>query len=324
MNKPVRLRRMGFSMTGLGWSLGIASALSLLGPCSLAGATTEPPPSSLSTVVLSQLPLPDYQANPAGATNGPITESNISEFGPDSGIIEQHIASGDITGYVRSWDQQPPNGNAVVILAITFSNPSGIPSFLAGFDQAANSHYVSQFPVPGIENATGYKTTTTSQSGVAETVYVVDFAKGNSAFLVEGATQSGPLSQNNVTTVASEQWSAAPGSAVTSRTSPFSSTEYRLGEVLFYVVVAALVIWLISFLVRRRKHVVTRSTTPWAAPSQNITAPSPSFASPLEVGWHAAGPNPNEQAYWDSRAWTATRRWTAGRGWSEVPLTSVP
>ena len=40
-------------------------------------------------------------------------------------------------------------------------------------------------------------------------------------------------------------------------------------------------------------------------------------------GWYSVGTNPNDQAFWDGRRWTARRRWT-GAGWSGSPLEDPP
>lgn len=282
-----------------------------------ATAATESSP-DLSTVIVSQPPLPGYTAIPLGADNGPVTKSNVSLFGPEADTIEQHIANGDMTAYIRTWTHQPPNGNGLVILAVRFEDPSSVPSFLAGFDSGAKAGRGVPFAVPQIANATAYRTIT-SVSGASVTEYMVDFGKGNTAFIAEVATASGTLSQTDAITLAAAQSAADPGTPVPTRSAPSSSTStaYKAGEVFFYVLLGVVVVGLVVVLVQRRgrKRSVVSPITSSGSPLGRDVPPPPSRH--LEVGWHPHGQNPNEQAYWDGQAWTGIRRWSAGRGWSD-------
>ncbi|HTU38281.1 MAG TPA: hypothetical protein VMF35_09695 [Acidimicrobiales bacterium] len=302
----------------------------LAGLCGSASAASNEGGSNLSTIVLAQLPIAGYVADPSSALNGPITSSNASLFGSAAATIEEHLTNGDMTGYIRAWTHQPPNGTGVVILATSLSDPAGLPQFLAGFDHGASQAHGTAFSVPQIPNATGYTVRVTTAAGVPMTTHLVDFAKGNVAFVAEVTAQSGALTDSDAINVATAQAAAAPGEPVASRTTSSStnSVAYEAGRVFVWVVLGAIVVWLISFLIRRNKR--RRAGAPslnrdGATPASTVFAPPVvAFRTPPEVGWHQLGKNPNEQTYWDGQGWTLTRRWTVGRGWSEPDNVDVP
>jgi hypothetical protein len=166
--------------------------------------------SSLSSVVLSKS-LPGFVALPPGIRNGPINESNLSlvtggSSGPAATQFDQLIASGNVSGYLRVLAHQPMNGDAVVISAFQFQDPTQATSFVSGengsFPQQSG---VSSFAVPNIPGATGY-VVHTSASGSPITEYVVIFAKGGTDIQLVGVTESGDMTAADVTALASQQW----------------------------------------------------------------------------------------------------------------------
>ncbi len=170
--------------------------------------------SSLSSVVLSRS-LPGFVASPLGVRNGPIDQSNITLVtGASSGFGEtefaQLLASGNVSGYVRSWVHQPVNGDAVVITALQFLDPTQAASFVNGEKGSVPpAAGISQFPVPNVPAATGYLVHATA-SGTPVTEYIVVFGKGSTDIQMAVATESGDVTSADAAALASQQWANVP------------------------------------------------------------------------------------------------------------------
>jgi hypothetical protein len=169
--------------------------------------------SDLSSTILANA-VPGLVPLPLGPQNGPITQSNVDVVeGNDQGgasELDQALADGRVTAYIRSWNHQPSNGDAVVITAFQFKYASDENSFVNGFNgqmqsQAGNA----EFAVAGVPNASGFEVHTTA-SGVALSEYVVSFTKGNMAFEEFMATTSGDLTTADAVSVAGQQFAVAP------------------------------------------------------------------------------------------------------------------
>lgn len=170
--------------------------------------------SNLSSVVLSQS-LPSLVVSPPGIRNGPITESNLNLVtGESSGAAEtqfaQLLASGNVNGYIRVWGHQPANGDAVVISAFQFQDPTQAASLVSGENGSlAQQTGVSPLATPNVPGATGYLVHT-SVSGSPITEYVVVFEKGSTDIQLAVLTESGDVTTADVTALASQQWANIP------------------------------------------------------------------------------------------------------------------
>jgi hypothetical protein len=241
--------------------------------------------SDLSSVVLANT-VPGLVPLPLGPQNGPITQSNVDVVeGDDKGgtsELDQALADGRVTAYIRSWNHQPSNGDAVVITAFQFKYASDENSFVNGFDgqmqsQAGNA----QFAVAGVPGASGFEVHTTA-SGVALSEYVVSFTKGNMAFEEFMATTSGDLTAADAVSVAGQQFAVAPDIAA----SGSGINWHREPVITLVVVLLSLAILLIG---RHRKYpaALRGAASPgaynWAPPV--VTAPSgpwASYSSPVD------------------------------------------
>jgi hypothetical protein len=172
--------------------------------------------SSLSSTILAN-PVPGLVALPLGAENGPITQSNVGlvEGNDKSGVsaLDQALADGTVTAFIRSWGHQPTNGDALVITAFQFKNASDETSFVNGFNSQTRSQSGqagnAQFAVAGIPGASGVDVHT-AQSGTALSEYIVSFTKGNTAFEEFMVTSSGDLTTADAVSVADQQFANAP------------------------------------------------------------------------------------------------------------------
>jgi hypothetical protein len=245
----------------------------------------------LSSTILATS-VPGLVPLPLGPQNGPITSSNVGlvEGNNQSAVsaLDQALAAGTVTAYIRTWAHQPSNGDAVVITAFQFKNASDEDSFVNSFDgqlqsQAGNA----QFAAAGIPSASGFEVHTTS-SGVALSEYIVSFTKGNTAFEEFMATASGDLTTADAVSVADQQFANAPDIPASD-----SGTNWHLlpGVPLVGLVVCIAII----VIGRKRKYPETlrglppRGANNWAPPA--VAAPSGPWASYSSP----AGPVPSEQ-----------------------------
>jgi hypothetical protein len=242
-----------------------------------------------STIVAN--PLPGLVPLPLGTENGPITQSNVDlvEGNDKSGssALDQALADGTVTAYIRSWSHRPSNGDAVVITAFQFKNAPDESSFVNGFTNQLQSQSSPQFAVTGIPGASGFEVHT-AQSGIALTEYIVSFTKGNTAFQEFMATSSGDLTTANAISVADQQFAVAPDIPASN-----SGTNWHLlpGVPL----VGLLVCVAIVVIGRRRKYPEALRGLPpqggnfWAPPAGAApSGPWASYSSP-------AGSVPSEQ-----------------------------
>ena len=232
----------------------------------------------LANPVLGLVPLPP------GTANGPITQSNVGVIEGNnksaSSALDQALADGTVTAYIRSWSHQPSNGDADVITAFQFKNASDETSFVNGFNSQLQSQSSqagnAQFSVAGIPGASGIEVHT-AQSGIALTEYIVSFTKGNTAFQEFMATSSGDLTTADAVSVADLQFANAPdipasGSGISWRFEP------GITLVVVFLSVAIVVIG------RQRKYpealrgLPSRSGNKWT-PTPAVAAPSGPWAS---------------------------------------------
>src|ERR1700734_1893208 len=130
-------------------------------------------PSNLSSEIVSTT-LPEFVATPLGPTNGPLTQATVNQFGGHAqGVVDlgQQLANGNVTGYVRVWAHAPPDGDAIEVLAVHFSDPADIPGALSGFADAASQADASQFTVPNIPGAIGREATLATAGGAHAKTY---------------------------------------------------------------------------------------------------------------------------------------------------------
>jgi hypothetical protein len=258
-------------------------------------------------MVLPQVPIAGLTEAAPGPMNGPIGPSNIDLFGGTDGLVAQHIANGDMNGYIRLVAHSPANGESAVIEGTWIKDPSSIPGFIAGVEGAAKG---TQFAVPGIDDAIGISSTN-AISGVQ--TYTIAFSRGNYVFVTLVDSLKGSLGEASAISVASAQAAAVSGMATTGGA---SSTAYRTCEIFGAVLLAALILGGLVIAIRRSsgpKDKVARGSGAviWAAPIAS---------TPSTIGWHQIGKGFNNESYWDGRSWTANRQWRPGVGWTESPL----
>jgi hypothetical protein len=231
----------------------------------------------LANPVLGLVPLP------LGTENGPITQSNVGLIEGNnksaSSALDQALANGTVTAYIRSWSHQPSNGDADVITAFQFKNASDETSFVNGFNSQLQSQSSqaenAQFAVAGIPGASGIEVHT-AQSGIALTEYIVSFTKGNTAFQEFMATSSGDLTTADAVSVADQQFANAPDIPANG-----SGTNWHL---LPGVPLVGLLLCIVIIVIgRKRKYpealrgLPPRGGNHWAPPA--VAAPSGPWAS---------------------------------------------
>jgi hypothetical protein len=284
-------------------------------------------PDNLASVVLADT-LPGLVASPPGPTNGPINASNAGLFGGNGGGISglaHRLADGDVSGEVRFWVHQPPDGDGVVISAFQFKDPKQVGAFLAGLDSGYSRVATGTFAVRGILGGSGYAVHV-SASGTPSSAYIVTFAKGSTDFEVQVMTAAGHLTKDDALSVAARQAANAPGGLQAPAATPGGTPlAFRIGEIIGYVVLAVIVVAFVLFVARLVVRLVVRRsitrpspivTPAWYAFPPPPEAPRSTPAPPRDVGWHVDPDHLSEQAYWDGQAWTARRRWS-GAAWVE-------
>jgi hypothetical protein len=256
------------------------------------------------------------------------------------------LANGNMTGYLRVWTQQPPAGDAAVILALALKDASLVPRFLGGVNLGVRSTGASSFSVPQISGATGFSDRI-AVSGGAATGYAVTFARGDTIFSVELVTESGDLASSDAIALAARQATVAPGapSAPVTSSGALEPVSSRVSQIVGFVIGAGILIGLVLllfFLVRNRKRRFTITTSypgvfshqfspvgfssPMAqprlyAPPSPTPMPVPSLTLGPGPGWYPEAGDSYQQRYWDGQGWTASLRWN-GSSWVDVP--SVP
>ena len=261
----------------------------------------------VSSVLISNA-LPGMVEAPAGPLNGALTSSELnSTFGSSgpTGALSQAIANGDVSAYLRTWSNQPPNGAFVQVIAVQFPSLADASAALAGADHAVSGVHFGHFPVPEISHAVGFTVIANSESGLV-TESVVQFAKGAVLFevatgQVTTAANSGApeLSDADAVQIARQQAAQAPG-PVLGPTDPSanttSNTAYQAGRYFGVAVLIVLVAGLVVVLVQRRsKRQIAVSMpahgldTPFPPPGGG-GGPASSFGGSPEVAvTHSAG-----------------------------------
>jgi hypothetical protein len=258
-------------------------ALAVLGLTVAPSAAFAGPP-DLSAIVVSQS-LPGFVVSPAGsATNGPINQSNLSDFGPSASGLEPSLANGTASGYIRAWVQQPPNGDGVLIIALWTSHPNGTNEVMAGVSAGSLQAGATTFDVPGIPGAHGYSV---QESGNQN--YSVAFVKGDTAFIVQVVNGAGDLTSDDAITLATQQFDAAPGSTSASSSDPLLRISYDLGEVAFFIILAIVVVF---FVQRARSKRSGTTVTPSPESASFAAASSPQSAEVATVMGATERPNP--------------------------------
>jgi hypothetical protein len=150
----------------------------------------------LSSTILART-VPGLVLVPPGTENGPVTHSNVGAVG----------------AFIRTWDHEPTDGDAVVIEAFEFKSSAGETFFLhtldSGLKGQADEKGNAAFAVTGIPGASGVEVHTTS-SGTRVPEYIVSFGKGHTIFQVIVATASRDLTAADAVSVANQQFAKAP------------------------------------------------------------------------------------------------------------------
>jgi hypothetical protein len=269
--------RMAGSLVAILVCLGSNGVLSVA-----AGAGTP----DLSTVLLADA-LPGMVVTPPGTYNGPVTQGTDQALSGPTGatLLNPYLANGTMSGYVRSWINQPPNGDTVNIFAFTLRSSSLAGTFFGGVNHGNSESADATVAVPTISGGFGF-VKHLPLAGQPATEHVFTFARGNTVFEVQTASTSDDISPSDATSVASRQAAAAPGDVLlpiaysVDRDSSLH-LDYVLGEVLFYVLVAAAVIAVMVVVVRQRRK------PPATAPSAYM-APYP--GAPVSPPWGPAVP----------------------------------
>lgn len=182
-------------------------AIVSLGLTGVSGATTAPPTSHLSAVVLTNIG-PGY----AVTSQGPLNADQFASSSPDPTAAAHALAAlgHTISTYQRVWGQ-PTGKNEVQDLVVRFAAPVDAQSFLTAVRHGLTSgEVVGSKPVPGIPGA--LRTTyfaTTSQVGVGEAItlrsgrYVALLS-----FFSAGQDNSQPITEADAGTVATAQYAA--------------------------------------------------------------------------------------------------------------------
>jgi len=267
--------------------VGVAVLFSLV----VAAPTSAYADTGVSSVLISNA-LPGMVEAPAGPLNGALTPSELNSTFGSSGptsALSQAIANGDVSAYVRTWSNQPPNGAFVQVIAAQFPSLVDASAALAGADHAVSGIHFGHFPAPEIPQAEGFTVIANSEAGIVSE-NVVQFAKGAVLFDVAAgqvttAANSGApeLSDADAVQIARQQAALAPGPAL-GPTDPSanmsSNTAYQAGRyfgvVVLIVLVAGLIVLLIQRLQRRSKRPIAV-----AEPAQELDTP---FPPPMGAG----------------------------------------
>jgi hypothetical protein len=246
----------------------------------------------LSSIILSTTE-PGFVPLPLGNQNGPITRSNVDLVtGTNTDAtsqLGQSLADGSITAYIRTWVHQPGDGDAIAIDAYEFKYASEENSFLDGLENELQSESGSEpFTVSGIPGASG-SVLHTSSSGTPVSEYSVSFAKGDTVFQVVVATSSGDQASVNATSLASQQFTAAPDNpaAKSGTDGALSGTNWHwVGGLPLVGLLLSIAIFVIG---RRRSYPVSlRGPLPWGDGKGGPSAIFP--PGPRGGSWSPTGP----------------------------------
>jgi hypothetical protein len=242
---------------------------------------------SLATTILANT-VPGLVPTPLGTENGPLTQSNVGVvLGSNEGAtsaLGRSLASGSVTAYLRSWNHQPTDGDAVVIAAFQFKYADNETSFVEGLNSQlqgqAGEAGNAAFPVTGIPGASGVEVHT-SPSGVPLTEYIVAFEKGNTAFQEVVVTSSGDLTSATALAVANQQFASAPDIPASG-----SGTNWHLLPAV--PAVGLLLSIAVVVIGRKRKYpaaltgIPPRGGHPWGPAAVAPAGPWAAYSSPVE------------------------------------------
>jgi hypothetical protein len=236
----------------------------------------------LSQVVLSQSPVPGFAAEPPGEYNGPINQSNESFLtigSNDPAYIQQQLANGNLTGYIRAWHSP---GNAVGIVALSYNDSSQTGALLAGLQKGVSESGPSSFPVTSVADASG-SIAHQPVSGVPMTEYSVTFGRGNVVFDVVLASATGTLTTADAQSVAASQATRAGGPAVLPQAPPTLAARaaHDFGEAVGFVAIPAVLVLLIVRAVRKKRTPVPVWQPQWAGLSLSPVVGSSSYPPPI-------------------------------------------
>ncbi len=270
----------------------------------------------LASVVVSNA-FPGMIVAPPGAGNGPVTGAGLDRLGVNPATataMQNNIDRGVISGYLRSWSRQA-NGDLAVVEAYQFQQQGVADAYVATASSRARTQGGSQEDAIGSLPGASVFTHVTFDSGSA---FLVLFAQGSDAFVIDLQSPSNDLTVNDAVALAQRQDARVAGSTSAASTFWSSSTAYRAGEIFGALAAAGLLIWVLSLWFRpRRKHTPATGAAPAFGAMTAVSAYPPPPVGTREVGWH---PNPlhaNEQLFWNGCAWAGQRRWRAGAGWVE-------
>jgi hypothetical protein len=165
---------------------------------------------SLAKIVLSKT-LWGLVATPPGITNGPFTASDLSQVltdFPGERTLAGELATGQATGYVRTWANRPADGDSVFIVALRFQNSLEASTFLSVAGTDGRSMELDEFLVPAVPGAQAFELQA-SQSHTGSPEYLVYFSTGQVFFLVGVVNGLGDLSTADAATLATNQASNA-------------------------------------------------------------------------------------------------------------------
>jgi hypothetical protein len=161
---------------------------------------------SLAKAVLSKT-LWGLVATPPGISNGPFTASGLgqvlTEF-PGERTLAGELATGQATGYVRTWVNRPADGDSVFIVALKFQNSADASNFLSVAGADGRSMELDEFLVPDVPGAQAFELLA-SQSHTGSPEYLVYFSTGQFFFLVGVVNGIGDLSTEDAATIATTQ-----------------------------------------------------------------------------------------------------------------------
>jgi hypothetical protein len=288
----------------------LVACVSIIGAFFVVPSPASADPASLASVILVNT-LPGLVATPAGPTNGPINLSDIAflEAGNKAGIagLTPFLASGELSGYVRTWLSQPPNGEVVVIYAYRWKTTDEVSTFMSGINAGEVRGGGSKFAVPSIAGANGY-----SFHDSSLTEYQVTVISGTSGFLVSARSSAGQLTSADAVTVAQHQAAIASSTDSSRSNGAYGvahSFIYSAGQVFAVILVLALITF---FVLRSRRKVSVPLTI------TETSSNTPPLAT--HTGWREVPGNPSQQIYWDGHAWTARKEWN-GSAWEDIPTT---
>lgn len=307
-----------------------AAAAAMLPFSVLAGPTTPTPSPALSTIVAAA-PGSDYveaDKTAPGVIEGAFNAQQYIAFGTtsDPSAVKATLdQDGFIAGYGRTWVQRA-TAHAIVEAAVAFTGGTGAKNWLAASELADKSDpsYKSAVSITGLGPYYGaYFVNTTNKTYINEYAFV----KGNDFYLVAVASGADDVAATAVAQ-AQAQYKLAPAYTVPPADWPTqpstNSTAYDIGyltgHLVFYALLAGLILLVIGLIIRSRRR---RAAAAVPAAYGAVTAPPPG----------AVQLSPDGNFWWDGQAWRDVSReappsarrsndgafWWDGSIWRPVP-----